>query len=507
MQLSAPAVLRRVPSMITLVRSSAVVLALLLASHGLQAAEPKPGSDIAQQTDKSPDANDPDEDSALGKPTDAPPKTDEAPANEGKSDETTKTEAAAKAKTEKAAEQAVSPTASPDTEVFTQADDYSEQPHGFVRAKKESWLEWAGGLTTDVGYVAYSFDNKTILPEDYYDVRGRFVVGPTVKYRFGGNWFVRARGEVVAWVRETNTYQINADDVYGQIGQRELWDFKLGRFRMWRVYHKGRGFDLYTLEDLGACMPTGSGCSQNVTTNFAPHTYEVSMIYDRETAGHAAFHAYPTKYLGFELGGAYGATDAGQNLLGGRLASVGHVSFGRISLAAEYEYARPAQKKQYADPMTGMTVDCPKCSVSYGYGVGGGVEFVLSPVELGANYAWNKGTAYSVANGTLDNTKSATTTSLGGYAEFDAGTLIWKRSLILGFGLNRTEVLDRVGTFQQHYQGAAYVVFPLGFNNASVKLVLSRATYTVESDKDMDGVFTSDKSAMTAGRLRFTLPF
>src|SRR5262249_21250696 len=159
----------------------------------------------------------------------APPKSDEPPANEGKTDEAKKAAVAPTAKTEKAAEEPVSPTATSETEVFTQADDYSEQPHGFVRAKKESWLEWAGGLTTDVGYVKYSFDNKTILPEDYYDVRGRFVVGPTVKYRFGENWFVRARGEVVAWVRETNTYQINADDVFGQIGQRELWDFKLGR--------------------------------------------------------------------------------------------------------------------------------------------------------------------------------------------------------------------------------------------------------------------------------------
>ena len=484
-------------------------LALILSSQAARAGTPKPGSDIAAQTDKSPDVTDPDEDAALGAGSEAPPKTDEAPPKEeGKGDEAKKAEAGAavKLKAETPATEPVSPTANPDTEVFTQADDYSEQPSGFVRSKSESILQWAGGLTTDVGYVKYTFDNKTIQPEDYYDIRGRFVVGPTIKYRFGGNWFVRARGEAVLWVRETNTYQINADDVFGQIGQRELWDFKLGRFRMWRVYHKGRGFDLFTLEDIGACRPTGSGCSQSVTTNFAPHTYEVSSIYDRETAGHAAFHAYPAKFLGFELGGVYGATDAGQDKLGGRFAGVGHVPFGRISLATEYLYLRPAQKKQSQDPMTGMNVDCPKCSVSYNYGVGGGVEFNLQPVELGANYAWNSGTAYTVANGTEDKSASGTTTSLGGYAELDAGTLIFKKSLILGFGLNRTEVLDRAKTFQQHYQGAAYVVYPLGFNNASVKLVLSHATYEVESETS-PGVFQRDQSAMTAGRLRFSLPF
>jgi hypothetical protein len=511
MQSRPPAVVRGVTGVSRFAGAIGALLALVSSTHAVHAGTPKPGSDLAAQTDKSPDVTDPDEDSALGAPSYAPPKSEESPKDkDADKADGAKKEAppgSIKAAAAAPATEPVSPAASSDTEVFVQADDFSEQPHGFTRAKRETWLEWAGGLTTDVGYVSYTFDNKTILPEDYYDMRGRFVIGPTIKYRFGGNWFLRARGEGVLWVRETNTYQINADDVFGQVGQRERWDFKFGRFRLWRVYHKGRGFDLFTLEDIGACQPTGSGCSQSVTTNFAPHTYEVSMIYDRETAGHAAFHAYPAKFLAFELGGAYGATDAGQDMLGGRFAGVGHTSFGRVSVGAEYEYARPAQKKQSQDPMTGVNVDCPKCSVSSGYGVGGGVEFNLQPVELGANYAWNKGTAYTVANGTLDQTKSATTTSLGGYAEFDAGSLIFKRSLIFGFGLNRTEVLDRVGTFQQHYQGAAYVVYPLGFNNASVKLVLSRATYLVESDKDGDGVFQRDESAMSAARLRFTLPF
>jgi len=41
-----------------------------------------------------------------------------------------------------------------------------------------------------------------------------------------------------------NAYQINADDVYGQAGFKGIWDLKIGRFRTWRVYHKGAGFDL-----------------------------------------------------------------------------------------------------------------------------------------------------------------------------------------------------------------------------------------------------------------------
>src|SRR5882672_2946929 len=211
MQSSAPVVVRGVTGVSRSIYALGTLLALSFSSQALYAGTPKPGSDLAAQTDKSPDVTDPDEDSALGAASEPPPKSDEPPRDASKVDGAKKEAPPGSVKAEAAmpATEPVSPAASSDTEVLVQADDFSEQPHGFARAKRETWLEWAGGLTTDVGYVSYTFDNKTILPEDYYDLRGRFVIGPTIKYRFGGNWFLRARGEGVLWVRETNTYQIN----------------------------------------------------------------------------------------------------------------------------------------------------------------------------------------------------------------------------------------------------------------------------------------------------------
>ncbi|HLV21759.1 MAG TPA: hypothetical protein VKZ49_12780, partial [Polyangiaceae bacterium] len=101
---------------------------------------------------------------------------------------------------------------------------------------------------------------------------------------------------------------------------------------------------------------------------------------------------------------------------------------------------------------------------------------------------------------------SGQTTTMGGFAEVDVGSLLVDRGFILGFGLNRTEVLFDSGTFDQHYQGAAYAVYPLGFNAASVKLVVSRATLDTEAP-NQDGTFTLISSAMNAARVRLTLPF
>jgi hypothetical protein len=392
-----------------------------------------------------------------------------------------------------------------------QADDQLEQSNGFVRPPSENTLEWHGGLEADAGYAGYEFENDAPRPQGFYDMRGRFVVGPTVEYRFRGtDWFLAARGELVAWLRETNTYQINADDVYAQFGLKGWWDFKLGRFRTWRVYHKGNGFDLYTIEDVGACRVsiavTGSCSLETGSDAFGPHTYEVSHIYHREPAGRAALHVYPTEWSGIELAGTMGNNGV-TNVLGGRGAAVVHFDFLRVSAAGEYRSTSPAQEKTSMDPVSGASVDCPNCGVSHSYGFGGSLEVTLKPIEAGLSGAQSHETTYTATNGTLDNDASATRTSLGGYAEFDVGHLAFQRSLVLGFGLNRTEVVDKVDNFEQHYQGAAYVVFPLGFNAASLKLVVSQATLDVESVNPDGTVSLLPKSTTRAARLRLTYPF
>jgi hypothetical protein len=98
---------------------------------------------------------------------------------------------------------------------------------GWFRSSTD--LEWTGGLEVDVGYANYSFRTATYPPEEFFDFRGRFVLGPDVRYEFGQDQFFRAKAEFVAWVREQyNLYQVNVDDVYAQIGQYGLWDLQLG---------------------------------------------------------------------------------------------------------------------------------------------------------------------------------------------------------------------------------------------------------------------------------------
>jgi len=385
-----------------------------------------------------------------------------------------------------------------DGEVVIQADNQSEQPNGFVAAQSKDPMQWHGGLETDATYAKYS-DNDVDKPQGFYDMRGRFVVGPTLEHRFGADntWFVAARGELVAWVRERGSYQINADDVYGQVGKKGLWDLKLGRFQAWRVYHKGAGFDLYTIEDQGACGSLSTSCSLE-SGIFGPHTYEVNYNYYREPAGKAAVHIYPTPWAGVELLGLMGNAD-GPNQLGGRAAALVHFPYVRGSVAAEYRATRPAKENDAA---------CPKCgNVADSVGFGGGLELTIKPVALGVNYAQGKETRYNNTTGVLDKDASATRTSLGGYAEVDVGSLAIDRSLILGFGLNRTEVLDQIDNFDQHYQGAAYALFPLGFNDAALKLVVSQATWDIQAAVGDGTAKALPTNTMRAARLRFTYPF
>jgi hypothetical protein len=379
-----------------------------------------------------------------------------------------------------------------------------EQKNGFVKPANDSVLSWGGSLETDTGYATYTFDSSALHDEEVYDLRGRFVLGPTVEHRFWDDWFFRARGEAVLWVREQfGVYQVNVDDAFAQVGKDNVWDFKLGRFRTWRVYHKGLGFDLFTLEDAGACVQ--NPCSADAGT-FGPHTYEVSFIYDRETPGHAAFHVYPTAWSGIELAATYGQAGV-SNHIGVRAAAMVHFDFLRVMGAAELRTARPREEASSTDGM-GNTTECDKCGVSQRTGYGGGIELTLPPFEAGFSAALGATDIYTVTTGAFDEGGSNDTRSFGGYAELDVGALLFDRGLIVGFGLNRTEALAINENFREHMQYAAYVAYPLGFNGALVKLVLSRSDLTnLTLVDEMNRVFNESTSAMSAARLRFAYPF
>ena len=334
-----------------------------------------------------------------------------------------------------------------------------------------SGLEWHGNLELDNGYVKYSLQNSTQQPETVQDSRGRFVLGPLLTHDLGNRYFLRLTGQAVAWVREVlDAYQINADDVYVQVGQQGRWDFIVGRFLTWRVFRKGLGFDLYTPED------TAARTDMNYSTKTAryQHMYEVNTIFLRDPSagpvGRAALHFYPTSWSGIELVGAYGHLDGSVNVLGGRLAGGINPKYVSLLVGAEYQ----AQSQDQAQLQIDLT-PCSKCGTDRTYGFGGSAALApLKEIEAAFSFAYRKHDAWaSAVNGGMHT--HDTTLSWGGYLQGDPGSLLMHRSLILGGGGFRTEWRDQDDNYHRHDQLAGYLAYPLGFNNAVVKLVFSRA--------------------------------
>jgi hypothetical protein len=332
-----------------------------------------------------------------------------------------------------------------------------------------SGLELHGNLELDDGYVRYSSDAASNPPVTVFDSRGRFVLGPMLTHNLGNDYFLRVTGQAVAWVREfVDHYQINADDVYVQVGQQGRWDFIAGRFLTWRVFRKGLGFDLYTLEDTGALV----GTNFYQATDFFQHMYEVNTIFLRDPSigpvGRAAFHFYPTPWSGIELVGTYGHLNGAQDVLGGRLAAGMKLEYFSLLAGAEYQAQWPDKQSFDSD-----NNPCDKCLTERTYGAGGSLAVTpLRPIELAFSLAYGKDEKWAALSAQHT---SDTTFSWGGYLQLDAGSLFMPRSLIVGGAAFRTEGRNAGGSniYQRHDQIAAYLAYPLGFNNAVVKLVFS----------------------------------
>lgn len=409
------------------------------------------------------------------------------------------------------------------------ADEHRLWAASYRLPEEKIWppLAWDGGrmyaqTEIDVGYATYRYPENSNRPrETLHDMRGRFVLGPAFHFDFpNSEYFLEVVGQLVAWVREqSREYQINADDVYAQVGKGRTWDLQVGRFMTWRVYHKGLGFDIFTLEDLGASKsyPISNG-------NFAVHTYEVDYIFLRnspyvggEVAGRAAFHYYPADILGFELAAAYGLADnQASNTLGARLAADLQWDFLRLSAAGEYrrqDQTGPPNSVIGAGTPAERTVECTNCGSSKNFGFGGSAVLSFAPITLGASFARGTDERQQAAGndtGTAgrDLAASGKRMSFGGYFELDAGSLVLSRSLILGVGAHRTEYILENFNQEFHLQSAAYVALPLGINNAMVKLIASQAQADLYDATDPQGSSYIDQHPeSTAVRLRFSTNF
>lgn len=395
-------------------------------------------------------------------------------------------------------------------------------------SEDKTWapLVWAGGqifgqVELDVGYASYKYPERLDRPgETLHDMRGRFVLGPQFQYELQDGYYLNVVTQLVAWVREEEEqYQINADDVYVQYGKGDTWDLQVGRFMTWRVYHKGLGFDIFTLEDQGASKsyPISNGI-------FAVHTYEVDYIFLRnspyvggEVAGRAAFHYYPIDELGFEAALAYGlAGSRGLNTWGGRFAADFQWEFLRLSAAAEYRkqtLTGPPNVTQNVGTPEETVVECELCGSSNNLGFGGGAIVTLLPLRFGGGVAKGFDESFSPVGDSQgdaapDIAGSGSRLSLGGYVELDVGTWIMDKQLFLGSGTNRTELIRDNFNQEYHYQTAIYAALPLGVNNAMLKLVVSKSTADLFDATNAEGTeFIELHPESTTGRIRFSSNF
>jgi hypothetical protein len=376
-------------------------------------------------------------------------------------------------------------------------------------------IGWDGNLETDIGYASYDFPNGEFPPSEFYDFRGRFVMGPTLHHDLGDGFYFRARGEVVAWIRDRNgIYQVNVDDAWGQFGNKYV-DVKVGRFFGWWLFNKGMAFDLFTLED------TGAKCD---ATAFCADHYEVNHLFWRSNGpGDAAVHVYPIPgTLGIQTKLVYGKDLQDKNNVGGRVAADLDVGFLRLQAGGEYTTLKSDVEIQTQD-INGVVTVCDDCDRQTKSGFGGSAtldttEFGV-PAELSVSGAQSTFEKHArTAPGDVEAGASGDATTFGGTLGIDVGSLVFGRSLWIGGAGFRTEVFPNNNDFQQHTSVAAFVLFPLGFNDVGLKgpgswaqfrhtttylkFVLSQADALVEEDTG-DGVnFIQRESTMKAARVR-----
>lgn len=282
----------------------------------------------------------------------------------------------------------------------------------------ESGIGISGSAWVDTGYEKIDREEDPNQPDTKYLLQtGRFVLRVTPTYSYKKRWFVQGQAELVANSDQNATQPdvADVDDLWIRVGIWNIWDLQVGRFEGWELYHFGMGMDLNTLERKGAVN------SGKVSIS-VPEVYGVTSAYYRPSGlGNAAVHIYPTKFLRFELLGQLG-NDGSQN--SGTFRGAGILDFGFVKVKGGGEY------KHQASHEGGSSKRAER-------GVGGTVQFVLNPyVEFGGSGAWSI-TDHMSAGGSVDETKSYTTWSAGGFANVRI-----VENLLFGAGVHYTRLWD-----------------------------------------------------------------
>ncbi len=256
----------------------------------------------------------------------------------------------------------------------------------------------------------------------YWKQQGRMLLRVTPTYDFD-DYFVQGQVELVGTEDQTisrsDTGGADTDDLWLRIGQWNKWDFQVGRFEGWEVFHLGMGLDQNTFERQGA---VGIGESAYPISYYGLTDNEYRP---QGAAGNLAFHYYPLPILRFEILGMAGS------LSGPTIATrpVAIVDLGWLKLKGGVEWQR----------ITGQNVTDPTEKTSKG--VGGAVQFVFQPhLEFGLNAA--QGTVESIdMTGKYSPTGSYTRTSFGGFANVSNGSD--RHPLLFGIGGLFTRYVDQ----------------------------------------------------------------
>ncbi len=325
----------------------------------------------------------------------------------------------------------------------------------------------------------------------YWKQQARLLVRVTPTYTFDGTGFIQGQVELVGTgdqtVSRSDVGGADTDDLWLRVGRWNAWDFQVGRFEGWEVFHLGMGLDQNTFERKGA---VGIGES---AYNIAFYGLTDNQFRPQGAAGNMALHYYPLPYLRFELLGMAGS------LSGPAYASrpVAILDLGWIKVKGGVEYQHIGG--QQASDGTDITSK----------GAGGAVQFVFDPhVELGLNLA--QGTVWSIdQNKNFNPRGSYTRTSVGGFLNVSNGDR--KHPLIFGVGSMFTRNVDQNNILQNGivdnywlYQGFAAVQYVLR-GQFYVKLVggYSRGHW-LTAGNDPPIVFDDE---MYSVRLRFSAYF
>jgi len=349
---------------------------------------------------------------------------------------------------------------------------------GWLDTGYEKFLPWGPNPALEQSKIAY------------WKQQGRMLLRVTPTYSFA-DAFVQGQVELVGTedqsIQRSQTGGADTDDLWLRIGQWNKWDFQVGRFEGWEVFHLGMGLDYLTFERQGAVGP-GEGAYPIQFYGLTDNEFRPSGA-----AGNLAFHYYPLPFLRFEALAMVGSLS--NPAYGTRPVAI--LDFGWLKLKGGVEYQHITG--QSATDETDYTAK----------GVGGAIQFVLQPhVEFGLNAA--QGTVVNISNlGKESLTGTYTRTSYGGFANFSNGSD--KHPLLFGIGALFTEYQDQQALvipgvtdhwwLWQSYAAVQYVVF----QQLYIKLVggYSRGHWFLASTNPA----TEFDDEMYSVRLRFSFYF